>query len=444
MQVLSTLAMNTLLSARMTTIEAQIQRLEQQVASGQKADTFAGLGTQATIDIALHNEAQSLETYQTSNQLIIARMKTMDQAMMAMHDAAESVKNEAYALTTTETQRTALIAAATTAFDTIINHLQVSVSGRALFAGTETAASPLKSTIFADIATSITAPANAKAAASDIAAFFGWATFTPDSTTLAVVDTDSITLSVKNADANVVNYVFEFDDNGSVPPTPPIDPNAPAGTVTTFPVPFVAGDTAQQRLAKAFDVIRTAGFTVNANKDGSYEIRHSTLTGATNSVTGLTPTSPSTSDYYQGGSTIQQVAIDKNLKVDYGITGDNPAFRDILQGLATIALTPQPDGVNTTDADYAMVIQNAAAKLSSGVGRLNALISKNGSNQALVESTNLQHEATLTAVQSQINDIEQTDMTTAATQLSLLRTQLEATYSMTAQIGQLSLVNYLK
>jgi flagellar hook-associated protein 3 FlgL len=343
MQVLSTRAMNTLLSSRMGGLAAQIQQLEQQVASGQKADTFAGLGTQATIDIALHNEAKTIATYQTSNQLLIARTKAMDQAMTAMHDAAESVKNQAYALTNTETQRTALIDAAKTAFNTVVNSLQVSVGGRALFAGTATDTSPLQasSTILASLGTSL----------------------------------------------------------AGTPITPP---------ATTADAPTVEG------VVQSFFA---------------------------------TP-----SNLYQASSPMQPIqpaAIDKALTVDYGITGDNPAFQDILQGLATIAAVPQP---NTTppsnppiaDADYATVIQNAAAKLSSGVGQLNGLISSNGSNQALVDSTNAQHEATLTLVQSQINDIEQTDMTAAATRLALLRTQLEATYTITGQIGQLSLVNYLK
>lgn len=322
MQVLSSLAMNTLLSSRMGTVEAQIQQIEQQMASGQKASTFAGLGSQAPIDIALHNEAKTIETYQTGNQLITARIKAMDQAMTAVRDAAESVKNEAYALTNADTQRTALIAAARTAFDTVVNSLQISVAGRALFSGTETETSPLRSTMFSDIVGNLTLPSDPTTVASDIDNFFA------------------------------------------------------------------------------------------------------------------TPT-----NYYQGGIAIQPAAIDKNLTVNYGITGDNLAFRDILQGLATIALS---DGVNTTDSTYATTIQNAAAMLSSGVGQLNQLISTNGSNQALVEGTNAEHEATLTMVQRHINDIEETDMTSAATQLSLLRTQLQATYTITGQIGQLSLVNYLK
>lgn len=328
MEIRSTLGMNTLLSTRMGAIQGQIQKLEAQVASGQKADSYAELGTQAGINIALHNEANSIDTYKVNNEVIISRTAAMDQAMLAIHDATESVKSDAYALTPTDTQRTALINKAKGAFDATVNALQVAVGGRALFAGDQTDVLPIVSTIFSDLQTNIAAlatPQDATAVEAEIQNFFG-------------------TLS----------------------------------------------------------------------------------------------------NVYQGGSAIQPAAIDQNMTVDYGILASDPAFLDVLEGLATVALTPKPDGTNTTDAQYATIIQNAAAKLSSGIGQLNALISSNGSNQALVDNTNSQHETTLTLIKSQINDIEQTDMADAASQLSLLRTQLEATYTMTSQINQLSLVNYLR
>jgi flagellar hook-associated protein 3 FlgL len=328
MEVRSTLAMSTTLTNRMTTVQGQIQKLEQQVASGQKASTYAELGTQAGVNIALHNEAKSIATYQVNNHVIAGRMSAMDQAMISIHDATESVKNDAYALMPTDTQRTALINAAKGAFDTVVNALQVSVGGRALFSGDQTDVLSVVSSVFSDLQTNIAGLA------------------TP--------------LDATSVEAEIQNFF---------------------GT---------------------------------------------------------------TSNFYQGGNAIQAAAIDQNMTVDYGILASDPAFRDVLQGLATIALTPKPNVTDTTDAEYTTVIQNAAALLSSGIGQLNALISSNGSNQALVENTNTQHETTLVMVQTQINDIEQTDMTEAASQLAMLRTQLEATYEMTAQINQLSLVNYLR
>lgn len=327
MEVRSTLSMNTLLSSRMSATQAQIQTLQRQVATGQRAETYAQLGTQAGANIALHNEASTVATFQQNNQVLIGRMSAMDQAMTAMHDPAESVKSDAYALMPSDTQRNALILSAQNAFSTVVNALQTSVGGRALFSGDGTDVTPIVSTVFSDLQSAITALPQ------------------------------------------------------------PVDTTAVESTIDNF-------------------------FSTPSN-------------------------------FYQGGSSLQPSAVDKNISVDYGILASDPAFKDLLQGLATIALMPTPDGVNITDAQYTAAIQGAASTLSQGVGQLNQLISSNGSNQALVENTNTQHATTLTMVQEQINTIEQTDLAEAASQLAQLSTQLQATYEMTAQLNQLSLINYL-
>lgn len=328
MEIRSTLAMNTLLANRLTTSQAQLQKLQDQVASGQKASTFAELGTQAGICIALHNEAGSIEAYQQSNEMILSRIAAMDQAMTAIHDVAESVKSDAYAVMSSDDQRTALRNSARGGLDSVINALQVSVSGRALFSGDQTDVIPL-----------------------------------------------------------VSNLLTTLQANIAALPTP-----ADATSVETAIQNFFA----------------------------------------------------TASNYFQGGGAINPTPVDKNISIDYGILASNSAFKDVLQGLVTIALTPAPDGIDTTEAEYATIIQNAAASLSSGVGQLNQLISFNGSNQSLLQTINDQHATTLTMVKTQINTIEETDMTEAAAQLSQLRTQIEATYAMTSQLNQLSLVKYLK
>lgn len=327
MDVRSTLSMNTLLTSRISATQAQVQTLQRQVASGQRAETYAQLGTQAGINIALHNEADSAATFQQNNQVLISRMSAMDQAMTAMHDPVESVKSDAYALMPSDSQRNALILSAKNAFNTVVNALQTSIGGRALFSGDNTDVTPVVSTVFADLQNAISALPQ------------------------------------------------------------PVDTTTVQSTIDNF-------------------------FSTPSN-------------------------------VYQGGNPLQPSAIDKNISVNYGILASDPAFNDLLHGLATIALMPPADGVNINDAQYSAAIQAAANTLSKGVGQLNQLISSNGSNQALVENTNTQHATTLTMVREQINTIEQTDMAEAASQLAQLSTQLQATYEMTSQLNKLSLVNYL-
>jgi Flagellin and related hook-associated proteins len=104
----------------------------------------------------------------------------------------------------------------------------------------------------------------------------GQSTFTPGST-LAVADGDTITLT-----AGGIAHTFEFTDGSAALTT-----NETA-TIDAHAVLFVAGDTTQQRLAKAFDVMRDAGFTVNTNEDGSFSVANQQLTATATTVTGLT------------------------------------------------------------------------------------------------------------------------------------------------------------
>ncbi|HRE02657.1 MAG TPA: flagellin, partial [Ilumatobacteraceae bacterium] len=104
----------------------------------------------------------------------------------------------------------------------------------------------------------------------------GSATFTPGAT-LAVADGNTITLT-----AGGIAHTFEFTDGSAALTT------TDTATVTAHAVLFVAGDTTQQRLSKAFTAMRDAGFTVNTNEDGSFAIDHQQLTASATSVTGLT------------------------------------------------------------------------------------------------------------------------------------------------------------
>jgi flagellar hook-associated protein 3 FlgL len=79
----------------------------------------------------------------------------------------------------------------------------------------------------------------------------------------------------------------------------------------------------------------------------------------------------------------------------------------------------------------------------SGVGGIQNLIAKNGLNQTQIDDASTRHEATLTVVKSQIDDIESVDLADASAKITQLRTQLQASFELTAQLKSLSLVNFL-
>src|SRR5216683_1470936 len=153
--------------------------------------------------------------------------------------------------------------------------------------------------------------------------------------------------------------------------------------------------------------------------------------------------------YYLGGPAHAPSQIDQGLTVDYSMTAGDPAFLTMMQGLYTLASLPQPVGTaatppNITDADFDATAQAAASTISQGLTQLQSLTEKNGRNEQLLTDTSNAHDATLTVLQTQIDDIEQVNLADASTRLSQLQTELGASYKLTAELSTLNLIDFLK
>jgi flagellar hook-associated protein 3 FlgL len=215
------------------------------------------------------------------------------------------------------------------------------------------------------------------------------------------------------------------------------------GGVETQSAPMVSADA----------LLATASGAVNAALSAAPPGVPAAIQGAVDDVfNGVNPpATPADANWYAGGAAHPSTEIDHGLPLDYSITGNDPAFAKMLNALATIASLPTPaDGpaaappATIDRADFDAAMQAAFNTLNGGLGGLDMLVSKNGNNQSLLDSTGQMHEATQTIVKSQIGDIENVDLTEASTRLSQLQTQLQATFQTIALLRSLSLVDYLK
>jgi flagellin len=105
---------------------------------------------------------------------------------------------------------------------------------------------------------------------------------------LAFANADSVSLVVKNAAGNNINYTFEVTD-GSAPlttaSTTTNTSSAPAGTVAVAVVSNPATDTPAQTLGKLFTAMRSVGLTVQNNEDGSFDVSTvGTMVSATQTI----------------------------------------------------------------------------------------------------------------------------------------------------------------
>lgn len=110
-----------------------------------------------------------------------------------------------------------------------------------------------------------------------------------EGSTFAVATGNTISITTTNALGNAINHTFEFTTGAALTTATTTTADGAAGTVAHAVV--IAGtDTGQQALAKAFDVMRDAGFTINSNEDGSFDVQSAgVITARATTVTGLTP-----------------------------------------------------------------------------------------------------------------------------------------------------------
>ena len=151
--------------------------------------------------------------------------------------------------------------------------------------------------------------------------------------------------------------------------------------------------------------------------------------------------------YYTSGSTTGDgtpnlVRIAEGQTLAYDVRGDNGAFKDTLHALALTSLLGNDETKLTEEAKAALnsrageLIRGAQTQLTTVAGTL-------GTKEARLERVAAIQERTVTSATQQINNLEGADYYTLSDRVSTLQIQLQATYSITARLQELSLVNYL-
>jgi flagellar hook-associated protein 3 FlgL len=423
MVTISTLGQSNLVRSQIATLQSGIQALQTQIGTGEKTQRYGDLGAQATLSISLRNQATLLDNYKNNINNLSIRTGMIDQSLSSINDTAVAVRNQAFASPSSPQQRLNMVAAAKSAIDQITQSLQISVDGRNLFGGTQTQSNPVTGSamllpnvqlaVTAAIASGLpTVPAAIQAA---VQGTIGGTQITAqgDSATTSF----PYAFNLPNAAAAVVTVV----DSTTTPPTTRVLPStqysttapgsAPGGTLTLSGPPLTAGQ----------------------------YITISQLAPAPNSAAG----------YYLGGPPHAPTEVDQGLTVDYSLTAGDPAFVTLLAGLYTLAALPQPTGANATppalsDSQFDAMATAASSTISQGLTQLQGLTEKNGRNEQFLTQESTAHDATLTLLQGQINDIEQVNLADASTRLTQLQTQLDASYHVVADLSSLNLVDFLK
>jgi flagellar hook-associated protein 3 FlgL len=134
------------------------------------------------------------------------------------------------------------------------------------------------------------------------------------------------------------------------------------------------------------------------------------------------------------------VAIDNGVNLSYGIRADDPAIRTVLNAIFALAGTNLS---TTTDAGFREIASRAAADLALGSQGVTTIASNLGVKQQTLQATEDRHSNFQTAIQTQLSDIQDVDMTEAITRLTQTQTQLQASFQLLSSLKSLTLSNYI-
>jgi flagellar hook-associated protein 3 FlgL len=135
-----------------------------------------------------------------------------------------------------------------------------------------------------------------------------------------------------------------------------------------------------------------------------------------------------------------QSQVSTNEIVASSVTANEPAVRNIASALSMLAGL----GIDTLNAETRKTVIGAAERtLQTGMTGIAELQSSVGVTQNTVSDARDRMTRAASLLTSRVSDLESVDPAQLAIEINSLKTLLEATYSLTAQLQNLSLVKYL-
>lgn len=133
--------------------------------------------------------------------------------------------------------------------------------------------------------------------------------------------------------------------------------------------------------------------------------------------------------------------IDTGTSLNYGVQANDPALTEILKGLAMIAAA-DPSSI-TDPAAYDTWVGAAIDTVGQGHELLVAAETRLGGQQQTLDSTIERQRDRADLYLRQLSELEGVDQFEAASRVTALSTQLEATYAITARLSRLTFLNYM-
>ena len=151
------------------------------------------------------------------------------------------------------------------------------------------------------------------------------------------------------------------------------------------------------------------------------------------------------SSFFQNGTQKTSVLVGDGQSVQIGVLASDIGTQ-LMTALQNLQNADSPSGSldgSLTSTQTANLTNNVLPSATTAYTGLNNATAANGETYARLQDDVTTQQSLSTLYKGFVSDIEDADMTQAATKLSLNQTALQAALEVSAKLGQLSLLNYL-
>jgi len=478
-------------------VNKQLTTLQQQLSSGQKSDTYGGLGAQGGIAVALNAQLSALSSYDDAITNVGTTISLQQQVLQQVAKTAATVQDATVqqlgGFKIDSTGQTTVQKSAQDELNQMLSALNTQGGNGYLFSGNgidqpavdtldhilngNGAADGLKQVIAernqADLGNGLgrlVIPAAAGSTVSvseDVAGSpFGLKLAGVNSSlTNAVVSGPSgspagISVDLSGGNPNngdTITFTFSLPDGTaqtlSLQATTSATPAA--GQFTIGATPAVTAANMQAALTAGVSQIAgtslSAASAMQASNDffGNPPLR---VSGAPATATALVAgTSANTVMWYTGNDAAgsirasQTARVDQTTTVSYGAQANEQGIRWLVQNVAALAATSYSTSDPNAAASYSALSQRVYAALGvpSGVQKIDDIEASLANAQNAMSAAKDQHAQTANTLTDMLQSIEGVDTTQVGAQILSLQTILQASLSTTARLSQLNLLAYL-
>lgn len=473
--------------------------LEQQLSTGRKSETYAGIGSERSLSIAFRSDVSRMESYQSSITLVELRLSISDQVLTRMDgvatDARGSMDPNIYQLDgdgKTQGQVTSYNLLGET-----LSMLNSEAGGRYLFGGQDVSSKPVDSlNAIMDgegIRAGFVQHRDERLLADTGAAGTGRLDVTQPSTTQVQLGEDGVHpfgMKIDGVANNLTNTVLTGPS--AAPATFDLDFTGQPIAGETLRVSVTLPDGTAQNIELVADAAGEDGdnaFEIGATPDDTAANLAAALTNTLEQLTAVDVRAASAvaagTDFfeYEGGGVPQRIdgppydsatalrdgtesdtvfwykgengtdsarstataRIDDNLTISYGARANEEAFRVLVQNLAVFSNSTFTDGDQNDETRYGLLADKTLQNISypAGVQKLEQIAGELSAARSAANNANTRHEVKTGTLQSLIDGIEGADQNEVAVSLVTLQTRLEASYRATSILFDMSLVNYI-